>query len=267
MTDQRQLADQFLALHQPGRPLLLANAWDAGSARIFAALGLPALASTSSGYAASLGRLDYGVTREEAVAHGGVLAAAVELPVSADMEDCFPAAPGGVAETVRLARAAGLAGCSIEDYSGDQLLGMELAAERVAEAAEAAAADGGKLVLTARAENYLRGNPDLADTIARLHAYEQAGADVLYAPGVGTVEEIREIVAAVGRPLNVLVWPTLPGVPELAAAGVARISVGGAFAFAAYDAAARAARELQAGALGFIEHSRQGARLARETFA
>jgi 2-methylisocitrate lyase-like PEP mutase family enzyme len=267
MDDRRQLADGFLALHQAGRPLLLANAWDIGSARMFASLGLAALASTSSGYAASLGRLDYGVTREETIEHGGTLAAAVELPVSADLEDCFPGAPGGVAETVRLAREAGLAGCSIEDWSRDQLLPMELAAERVAEAAEAAAAAGGKIVLTARAENYLRGNPDLPDTIARLQAYEQAGADVLYAPGIGSAEEVREIVAAVGRPVNVLVWPTLPGVPELAAAGVARISVGGAFAFAAYDAAARAARELQAGGLGFIEQARQGARLARESFA
>jgi 2-methylisocitrate lyase-like PEP mutase family enzyme len=269
MADQRQMAERFEALHRPGEPLLMANAWDLGSARLLSSLGFRALATTSSGYAASLGRLDYGVTREEAIEHGAMLAAAVELPVSADLEDCFPGAPGGVAETVRMAREAGLAGCSIEDWSaadGGGLLSSGLAAERVAEAAQAAAADGGKLVLTARAENHLRGSPDLDDTIARLLAYQEAGADVLYAPGLAGVEEITELLAAVERPVNVLVWPSLPPAPELAALGVARISVGGAFAFAAYGAAVRAARELQAGGLGFLERSREGARLSREAF-
>ena len=267
-TAQRSAAERFLALHVPGEPLLVPNAWDIGSARLFAALGVGALATTSSGFAASLGRLDYGVTREEAIEHDRALASSVELPVSADLENCFPDAPGGVGETVRLARAAGLAGCSIEDWSSQQrrLLPQELASERVAEAAQAAAEGGGVLVLTARAENHLRGNPDLDDTIARLLAYQQAGADVLFAPGLPGIEQVREIVAAVQRPVSVLVTAALPAPRELAAAGVARISVGGALAFAAYAAAADALRELQAGDAGYLARSREAMQLLRGAF-
>ncbi|HEY0515656.1 MAG TPA: isocitrate lyase/phosphoenolpyruvate mutase family protein [Solirubrobacteraceae bacterium] len=267
MADQRAAAERFLALHVRGEPLLMPNAWDVGSARMLASLGIDAIATTSGGFAASLGRLDYNVTREEAIAHGAALAAAVQVPVSADLEDCYAQDSGGVAETVRRARDAGLAGGSIEDWSssdGGTLLEPELAAERVAEAAAAAAQDGGAFVLTARAENYLRGNPDLDDTIARLTAYERAGADVLYAPGLPDLDALREIVAAVTKPVNVLITPALASVGELAVAGAARISLGGSLAFSAYGAALTAVRELQQGSGRYLAQSRQGMREVRE---
>src|SRR5499427_10073221 len=248
MTDQTQLAERFLALHRPGDPLLLPNPWDAGSARLLESLGFEALATTSSGFAATLGRLDGSVTRDEAVAHAASIASCTELPVSADLENCFADDPAGVAETVRLAVGAGLAGCSVEDYANrddDPIYDRALAAERVAAAAEAAHSGPVRLVLTARAENYVRGRPYLADTIARLQAYQEAGADVLFAPGVTKAEEIRELVASVDRPVNVLALPGTPPVAELAAIGVKRVSVGGAFAFFALDALAYAARELR----------------------
>ena len=241
-------AGRFLALHQRGNPLLQPNAWDAGSARLLVSLGFEAIATTSSGLAASLGRLDGSVTRDEALAHGAALAAAVEVPVAADTENGFADDPGGVAATVALACATGLAGCSIEDFTGradDPIYEIGLAADRVAAAAEAAHTGPNQLVLTARAENHIRGRPDLADTIARLQRYEEAGADVLFAPGLSTLEEIATVVRAVDRPVNVLVGPRCPPVAELASAGVARISVGGAFAFAAYASVAESARELR----------------------
>jgi 2-methylisocitrate lyase-like PEP mutase family enzyme len=194
-----------------------------------ASLGYEALATTSSGYAATLGRLDYSVTREEAIAGARTIAEAVDVPVSADLENCFE----NPAQTVRLATEAGLAGCSIEDFSGnraDPIYGIDQAAERVAAAANTAS---GQIVLTARAENYLHGREDLDDTIMRLRAYEDAGADVLYAPGITTAEDVRAIVDSVRRPLNVLARPGVPPVSELASLGVSRISVGGALAFAA----------------------------------
>jgi 2-methylisocitrate lyase-like PEP mutase family enzyme len=267
--DREVKSERFLALHQQDRPLLLANAWDVGSARLFTSLGFQALASTSGGHAASLGRLDYGVQREEALSHGATLTEAVEIPVSADLEDCFPAQPGGVEETIRMALEAGLAGCSIEDWSSeeDSLYELGLAAERVRAAAHVAHSGPARLVLTARAENHLRGNPDLSDTIARLQAYQEAGADVLYAPGVDRVEDLRELIASVERPVNVLVKPTTPPVEELAALGVKRISVGSAFAFVAYGAAADAAREwLERGTHAFTAPAGVGAKLAREAF-
>jgi 2-methylisocitrate lyase-like PEP mutase family enzyme len=267
--DREEKSKRFLSLHERERPLLLANAWDVGSARLFASLGFQALASTSGGHAASLGRLDYGVQREEALAHGATLAGAVEIPVSADLEDCFPEQPGGVEQTIRMALDAGLAGCSIEDWSSDRdsLYGTELAAERVAAAAQVAHSGPTRLVLTARAENYLRGNPDLGDTIARLKAYQEAGADVLYAPGLESIEELGELIAAVERPVNVLVKPTTPSVAELAAIGVNRISVGSAFAFLAYGAAAQAAGEwLEQGTHAFTDSATAGAKLARAAF-
>ncbi len=262
-------ARRFLELHRGERPLLLANAWDVGSARLLAAAGFQALATTSSGHAASLGRLDSGVTRAEAIAHAGALVAAVEVPVSADLEDGFAAEPEGVAETVRLALEVGLAGCSIEDWSAAdaRLHEPDRAAERVAAAAEVAHSGPVRLVLTARAENYLRGNPDLGDTIARLRAYQEAGADVLYAPALDRPEDLRELLASVQAPVNVLARANTPPVAELAAMGVGRVSVGGAFAFAAYGAAVQAGRELlAAGSYGFTELSRAGAQAARATF-
>jgi 2-methylisocitrate lyase-like PEP mutase family enzyme len=266
----RDRAARFLELHRPGEPLLMPNAWDAGSARLLASLGFDALATTSSGFAATLGRLDYGVTREEAIAHGAAIAAAVEVPVSADLEDCFAEDPDGVAETVRMAREAGLAGCSIEDWDprAGSLYPLEIAAERVAVAARAAHEDGTRLVLTARAENHLRGVDDVADTIARLRAYEQAGADVLYAPTLDDPAQLRELVASVQRPVNVLTTARTPPVADLAALGVARVSVGGSFAFAALAGAREAALELrEQGTYRFTERSAEGARAARAAFA
>jgi 2-methylisocitrate lyase-like PEP mutase family enzyme len=181
------LADGFLALHKSDRPLLMPNPWDIGAAKLLESLGFQALATTSSGFAATLGRLDGRVTRDEAIAHAAAIVDAVDVPVSADLENCFADDPAGVAETVRLAVDAGLAGCSVEDYSGresDTIYDAGLAAERVAAAAEAAHSGPRKLVLTARAENLIHGRDDLADTIARLQSYQEAGADVLFAPGV-----------------------------------------------------------------------------------
>jgi len=247
MTTRTNKAAEFLDLHRPGDPLLLPNPWDQGSARVLASLGFRALATTSSGYAASLGRPDGSVSRDEALAHAAVIVAATDLPVSADLENCFADDPGGVARTMALAVQAGLAGASVEDYTGDDdepIYPVELAAERVAAAAQAARS-GGRLVLTARAENYLHGRQDLADTITRLQAYQAAGADVLYAPGLTRLADIRQVIQADDRPVNVLAIAGAPSVRELAEAGVSRVSVGGAFAFAAYGALAEAAIELR----------------------
>ncbi|MGB2709892.1 MAG: isocitrate lyase/phosphoenolpyruvate mutase family protein, partial [Conexibacter sp.] len=222
MAGNGERAERFLALHRPGQPLLLPNPWDAGSAVLLASLGYEALATTSSGYAATLGRLDGGLTRAEALVHAAEIVAATALPVSADLENGFGDRPEEVAETIALARETGLAGCSIEDFSGrdqEPIYPLDLAAERVAAAARAAHAGPARMVLTARAENHLHGRTDLADTIARLQAYEQAGADVLYAPGLGSIEQIHAVVAAVERPVNVLMRPGGPPVAELAAAG------------------------------------------------
>jgi len=268
--EHAQKAARFLALHQQQRPLLLANAWDLGSTRLLASLGFQALATTSSGYAASLGRLDYLISREEAVEHARALAAATELPVSADFENGFAEDPSGVAETVRMALDAGLAGCSIEDWdaTGERLYDADAAAERVAAAAEAAHAGPVRLVLTARAENYLHGHPDLGDTIARLQAYEAAGADVLYAPALDSPAELSELLASVELPVNVLVRSGTPSVAELTALGVKRVSVGGGFAFAALGATVKAATELlNEGTYGFTELSAAGAKAVRSAFA
>jgi 2-methylisocitrate lyase-like PEP mutase family enzyme len=248
MTELEGKAGQFLALHRADRPLLQPNAWDAGSARLLESLGFEAIATTSSGFAATLGRLDGSVTRDEALEHGARLAAAVGIPVAADTENGFADDPAGVAEMVTLAGATGLAGCSIEDYSGrpdDRVYDLGLATERIAAAAEAAHRGPTHLVLTARAENLIRGRDDLPDTIARLQAYQEAGADVLFAPGISTAEEIRAVVSSVDRPVNVLARPGCPPVSELAALGVARISVGGAFAYAAFAGLVDAATELK----------------------
>jgi 2-methylisocitrate lyase-like PEP mutase family enzyme len=269
-TGQAEKARRFLELHDPARPLLLPNPWDQGSARLLAWLGFEALATTSSGFAATLGRLDGSVTRDEALAHAAAIAAATELPVSADLENGFADDPDGVAETLRLALQAGLAGCSVEDATGrpdDPIYDAGLAAERVLAAAEVAHRGPVRLVLTARAENHLHGRPDLADTIARLQAYQAAGADVLYAPGLRRLEDIARLVAAVDRPVNVLALPGAPSVAELAAAGVSRVSVGGAFAFAAIGTVVEAATELrEAGTYGYWDHARSGADAARAAF-
>jgi 2-methylisocitrate lyase-like PEP mutase family enzyme len=277
----RAKVDAFRALHVRGQPLLIPNPWDAGSARLLASLGFQALATTSSGHAATLGRLDGMVDREEALAHAASIVAAVDVtavaspaitysvPVSADLENGFADDPDGVFATVAEAAGVGLAGCSIEDFTGrvdEPIYAIELATERVAAAARAAHADPG-LVLTARAENFVRGNPDLDDTIARLQAYQAAGADVLYAPGLARLDDIRRVVGAVERPVNVLVRPGLATVAELADAGVARISVGGAFSWVAFAALRDAGRELlESGTYSFLELAAAGRTAATAAF-
>ena len=271
MSDRAELAERFRSLHSGERPLLLPNPWDPGSAKLFESMGFEALATTSSGFAMTLGQLDGSVSREEAIAHAASIAGATGLPVSADLENCFADEPAGVAETLRLAGEAGVAGASIEDYSRDEddpVYDLGLATERVAAAAEAAHSGEARLVLTARAENHLYGAGDLDDTIARLQAYQEAGADVLYAPGLRDLEDIRRLVSSVDLPVNVLAWPGGPDVSELASAGVSRVSVGGAFAFAALGAAAEAARELlDEGTYEFWKQGGVGAKAAKRAFA
>ena len=269
---QREKAERLLELHRGDTPLLLANAWDAGSARMLEWLGFDAIATTSSGHAATLGRLDGEVTRDEALAHAADLVAATGLPVSADLENGFGDDETAVAETIRGALTAGLAGASIEDSTGQSgdvgIYDRDLAAARVAAAVEVAHGGDVPLVLTARCENHLHGRDDLADTIARLQAYGAAGADVLYAPGLTDLDDIRTVVAAIDEPLNVLALPGAPTVGELAEAGVARISVGGAFAFAALGGAVAAARELlESGTYGFWTAAGAGSKAAKQAFS
>ena len=270
MVTQQQKAEQFLELHHKGPPLLMPNPWDAGSARLFASLGFSALATTSGGFAGTLGRLDGGVTKDEALTHAAAIVAAVDLPVSADLENGFADDAAGVAATIEGALAAGLAGCSVEDFTRhrhDPIYDIDQAAARVEAAAEVAHRGPVRLVLTARAENYLHGRPDLADTIARLQRYQEAGADVLYAPGLTSPEDIRRLVESVDRPVNVLALPGCPPVPDLEALGVRRISVGGAFAYAAFGAAVAAARELQEeGTYGYWGQAKAGIGAVRAAF-
>jgi 2-methylisocitrate lyase-like PEP mutase family enzyme len=240
----------FLALHEKPGAFVIPNPWNAGTARILTALGFEALATTSAGYAFAVGRLDSSasLTREGILLNAKEIVDATHLPVSADLEDGFGPQPQTCAETIRLAADTGLAGGSIEDATGDPgnpIYAFAYAVERIAAAAEAAHAN--RFVLTARAENFLHGRPDLGDTIRRLQAFAEAGADVLYAPGVPGLDAIREVCASVSKPVNVVMG--LKGatysVDELAAAGVKRISVGGAFARAALGAFVRAAREVK----------------------
>jgi 2-methylisocitrate lyase-like PEP mutase family enzyme len=270
MTQPTDVSARFLELHRPGQPLLLPNPWDIGSARVLASLGFDALATTSSGFAATLGLHDGSVTRDQAIAHAAQIVGATPLPVSADLENGFADDPQGVAATVTVAIEAGLAGCSIEDFTGrddDPIYEAELAVERVAAAAEAAHAGPRRLVLTARAENHLRGRDDLADTIARLQRYVEAGADVVYAPGLSRAADIRDLVGSVDRPVNVLAFPGVPTVAELADLGVARISVGGAFAYAALGALVEAGQELRdAGTYGYLRKSGIGREATRTAF-
>lgn len=223
---------------------VLPNPWDVGSARILEAMGFVALATTSSGFAATLGRHDQHVTRDELVAHVAAISAAVDIPVNVDAENGYADDPGGVAATVERLAGAGAAGLSIEDFSPTAGAVEPLAAaiERIEVAAHACHGHG--LVLTARAENHLYGAGDLDDTISRLLAYRDAGADVVYAPGLSSLDDIGRVVREVGLPVNVLALPTGPSVPELAAIGVRRVSTGGALAWAAYGALAAGAREL-----------------------
>ena len=237
---------RFRALHARAGVFVIPNPWDIGSARLLASLGFEALATTSAGFAWSLGVQDQQVIRDELLDHVEALAGATDLPLSVDSERCFADDPAGVAETVRLLAEAGAAGCSIEDF--DPATGgideRAKAAERVAAAAEAAHAGADPLVLTGRAENHLHGVDDLDDTISRLVAYRDAGADVVYAPGLHDPAQIARVVEAVGVPVNVLALPNGPSVGELGALGVRRVSTGGALARAAYGTLVASAREL-----------------------
>ena len=251
-SSQAEKARLFRGLHERPGAFVIPNPWDAGTARILAGLGFEALATTSAGLAFTLGRRDSegAVTRDEALTHARTIVQATPLPVSADLENGFGDAPEAAAETIRLAAGFGLVGGSIEDATGDSarpIYDFAHAVERIAAAVEAARSASFPFTLTARAENFLFGRPDLDDTIRRLQAFEAAGADVLYAPGLRDLEAIRTVCAAVSRPVNVVMG--LSGasfsVEELAAAGVRRISLGSALARAALGAFLRGAREIK----------------------
>ena len=244
--DQQERAVRFSALHEREGAFVIPNPWDAGSARVLAGLGFEALATTSSGYAFTLGRADGAVSREEMLAHIRDLVDATPLPVSADLENCFSDDPAKAAETIRLASEAGASGGSIEDYSNPpdgRIYDFDHAVERVVAAVEVARGLPVPFVLTARAENLIRGRDDLEDTILRLQAFEKAGADVLYAPGLKTVGEVEQVCSAVSKPVNVLATAALT-VAEIAGAGGKRISVGGALARTGIGGFLDAAREM-----------------------
>ena len=244
MTGQAEKAQRFEALHR-GEPFVVPNPWDAGSARVLEALGFEALATTSSGFAFTLGRPDGSVTLDEVFAHTAALARATDLPVSVDLENGYGSAPDDAARAVMRAAEAGAVGGSIEDYDPDgHIYELPLAVERVAAAVEAARALDLPFTLTARAENHIRGNPNLDDTIARLQAFEAAGADVLYAPGLQTVKQIADLCGAVSKPVNVLARPTL-SFAEIAGAGAQRVSVGGSLTWVAVRAMAVAATAIR----------------------
>ncbi|MGI8663952.1 MAG: isocitrate lyase/PEP mutase family protein [Acidimicrobiales bacterium] len=271
MTPRADRAAQFLAMHEGPEPLLVPNPWDVGSTKLLASLGFVALATTSSGFAATLGRLDGSVTRDEAIEHASQLAGATDVPVTADLENGFADDPAGVADTVGLAIDAGLAGCSVEDFTRDldePLYEPSLAAARVAAAADVAHSGSARLVLTARADGLIHGRSEIDEVIARLQSFQAAGADVLYAPGLRDSDDIRRVVAAIDRPLNVLALPGCPTVAELRELGVRRVSVGGAFAWAAFAGAAQAARELlEHGTYGYYDQVVAGSRVARAAFS
>jgi 2-methylisocitrate lyase-like PEP mutase family enzyme len=244
MTRQEEKAERFRALHV-GEAFVIPNPWDAGSARVLAALGFEALATTSSGFAFTLGRLDGSVALDEVIKHTAMLDHATDLPLSVDLENGYGPDPESAALAITRAAEAGAVGGSIEDFDPDgHLYELPHAVERVAAAVEAARGLGFPFTLTARAENHLRGNPDLEDTIARLQAFEQAGADVLYAPGLRTAEEIGAVCQALTKPVNVLAVPGL-SLGEIVAAGARRVSVGGGLTWIAVSAMASAATAIR----------------------
>jgi 2-methylisocitrate lyase-like PEP mutase family enzyme len=258
---QSDKANRFRALHQGPAPFVMPNPWDAGSARILAGLGFAALATSSGAFAGTLGRRDGRVRREEALAHARAVAAAVDIPVSADLENGFGHAPDVAAQTVRLAAETGLVGCSIEDATGEKdrpFYDFNQAIERVTASVEAARSLGFAFTLTARTENFLRGNPDLDDTIRRLVAFEKAGADVLMAPGLPDLAAVKAVCAALSKPYNFMVG--IKGksftTAELAAAGVRRISLATSLYRAAMTGLVNAAREAKDnGTFGYLDTS------------
>jgi 2-methylisocitrate lyase-like PEP mutase family enzyme len=253
MTRAERVA-RFRALHERGT-FVIANAWDAGSARVLAGVGFAAIATSSGAMANTLGRLDGKVTRDEALSHARSLSEAVDVPVAADLENGFGDSPQDAAETVRRGAEAGLAGGSIEDYSGSAVYGLDQAVERIEAAVEAARAAPGGFVLTARAENFIRGRPDLDDTIRRLQAYERAGAEVLFAPGLPDLEAVRTVCRSLSKPFNFMVG--IPGkswsLAELEAAGVRRVSLATSLYKAAITGLVAAAREIrEKGSFGYV---------------
>lgn len=260
-TTQNDKAARFRALHQGPRAFVIANPWDAGSARLLAGLGFEALATSSGASAGILGRRDGKVTRDEALAQSRAIVEATDLPVSADLEKGFGDAPAAAAETIRLAAEVGLVGGSIEDATGDKdkpLYDLNHAVERIAAAAQAARALPFPFTLTARSENFLRGNPDLDDTIRRLQAYEKAGADVLFAPGLPDLAAVKTVCASLSKPFNFMVG--IKGksftVAELEAAGVRRISLATSLYRAAMTGLLDAAREVkEKGSFGYLARS------------
>ncbi|MGI9420592.1 MAG: isocitrate lyase/PEP mutase family protein [Geminicoccaceae bacterium] len=252
---------RFRALHQQDGIFIIPNPWDVGTARILASMGFPALATTSAGMAFALGRPEGRTPADEVLAHCRMIVGATDLPVSADLEKGFGDSPEAVADTIRAAAGTGLAGCSIEDHTGrpdDPIFSFDLAVERIRAAVVASRGLDRDFVLTARAENFLWGRPDLADTIRRLQAFEKAGADVLYAPGLHDLDSIRAVCGAVDRPVNVVMG--MPGatfgLSDLAEAGAKRISVGSALARAAFGAFLRAGREMaKAGTFTFANEA------------
>lgn len=256
---QSEKAERFRALHQ-GPSFVIANPWDAGSARVLAGLGFPALATSSGGFAGTLGRRDGQVTREEALEHARVVSAAVDIPVSADLENGFGHAPEVAAETVRLAAATGLVACSIEDATGQKdrpLYGFDEAVARVTAAVAAARSVGFGFMLTARTESFLRGTASLDEVIGRLQAFEKAGSDVLMAPGLPDLAAVRAVCSAVSKPVNFMagIKGKSFSVAELAACGVRRISLASSLYRAAMTGLVAAAKEAQAGTFGFIDSS------------
>jgi 2-methylisocitrate lyase-like PEP mutase family enzyme len=268
VTAQAEKAARFRALHEGPAAFVIPNPWDAGSARILAGLGFLALATSSGAMANTLGRRDGNVTREEALAHARAIVDATDLPVSADLEKGFGDAPEDAAETIRLAARVGLVGGSIEDATGDKdrpLYELRHAAERVAAAAQAARSLAFPFILTARAENFLRGKADLDDTIRRLRAYEEAGADVLFAPGLPDLAAVRSVCAAVSKPVNFMVGIKGRSFPvaELEAAGVRRISLATSLYRAAMGGLIAAAREIREhGSFGYVDRAAPGAELS-----
>lgn len=264
---QTEKAAEFEALHEAPGVFVIPNPWDAGSARILAGLGFKALTTTSAGYARSIGFSDYNAGRENVMAHIRAMAPMIDVPLAADLEDGFGPRPEDCAETIRQGAEAGLVGGSIEDFTGDRsnpIHGIEAAADRVRAAAEAASKLPFKFMLCARAENYLNGRPDLGDTIKRLQAYQEAGADVLFAPGLNTSQEVREVCRSIDQPFNIVRGPRkeMLTVEQVGALGVKRISTGGMMHAVAMSAMIEAAREMAtSGTFGFTGHMQAAAEI------
>lgn len=267
MSTQSEKADAFRKLHEKGSCFVIPNPWDAGSARLLEHLGFKALASSSAGFAFSLAKSDLSISKSSLMTHLAGVCQATSLPVSADLQNGFGNDPEDVAVTILQAAKTGIVGGSIEDASGDPgnpVYPLELAAERIRQAAVAARSLGFKFTLTARAENYLYGRPDLPETIRRLQAFQEAGADVLFAPGIKTREELSQVIRSIDRPLNVLagIAGMTLGVAELRDIGVTRISLGGSLARAAYGALLRAAAEVQgSGTFDYLRDAASGKEL------